>query len=704
MLILTLWLALMLRGSCEAVRQDAWHSSSTNFSFKQELTDAAISIIVVPGNYSVAAEFENHQAPIQLTRNVTLTGAQGLDTVLDLAFLHGVVQLCATCVFTIRNITLTNDRRGGYGLIDFLIGQPTGSSILRLHDVQRLRIACSSGPSIRDVVLQTPRSKHVPGADKPQRTGVGNVTWNGRTWLNVLMNEDYTVDVRFAMEEGGHHEGGYAVDGKRTRSLCEHTVSAACLANKEPQVCIEEIIDETLAARRAAANNGRPHPAAIVVPAIGAVLLVWASVAFVLWWRHWHRRPQKSLPGAAAAEAADLNSIPSVLSSTKTSSAAQQPSDVEKGVLQQPQQHSKSFSTRKEGWVLAHSLTSPALGPVKDSTVQFGELLGAGSFGRVYRGRWNGMEVAVKVIEHDASSAVEVENEVLLIMGLQHECIVAAYHYARFAASAASDAATASPASAAAAQPSSNGSNSVSTTRQLSNGSKRGSGEKTNGRDAASKQRKAESHLVMELCDCGTLTHTLDTLLTKRRQRRQQQQADPDMPVQVLLLLRDVARGLQAIHSRNIVHGDLNARNVLVRSNAAAAAGLTAKLADFGLSRAMKQHQTHRTTKTCGTMSHMPPEVLKEGRMSPAMDVYAFGVMMWEAATGKTAFKELHYGSFYQAIVLQGLRPAMPAGMLQDSAALMRQCWAAKPGDRPTADQLLDAIDALIAARGGCTG
>jgi hypothetical protein len=45
-------------------------------------------------------------------RNVTVTGAQGLDTVLDLAFLHGVVQLCATCILTFRNITLTNDRLG----------------------------------------------------------------------------------------------------------------------------------------------------------------------------------------------------------------------------------------------------------------------------------------------------------------------------------------------------------------------------------------------------------------------------------------------------------------------------------------------------------------------------------------------------------------------------------------------------------------
>jgi hypothetical protein len=42
-----------------------------------------------------------------------VTGAQGLDTVLDLAFLHGVVQLCATCVFTFENITVANERRGG---------------------------------------------------------------------------------------------------------------------------------------------------------------------------------------------------------------------------------------------------------------------------------------------------------------------------------------------------------------------------------------------------------------------------------------------------------------------------------------------------------------------------------------------------------------------------------------------------------------
>jgi serine/threonine protein kinase len=54
----------------------------------------------------------------------------------------------------------------------------------------------------------------------------------------------------------------------------------------------------------------------------------------------------------------------------------------------------------------------------------------------------------------------------------------------------------------------------------------------------------------------------------------------------------------------------------------------TAKVADFGLSRVLEgvdQIQTH----TFGTVTHMPPEMLVEGRMTKAADVYAFGVIMW---------------------------------------------------------------------------
>jgi hypothetical protein len=57
----------------------------------------------------------------------------------------------------------------------------------------------------------------------------------------------------------------------------------------------------------------------------------------------------------------------------------------------------------------------------------------------------------------------------------------------------------------------------------------------------------------------------------------------------------------------------------------------------------------------------------------------AFGVMMWEAATGAAAFKGLHYGGFYQAVVVEGARPPLPPGLARDYAQLM----TAVSGDEP---------------------
>lgn len=188
-----------------------------------------------------------------------------------------------------------------------------------------------------------------------------------------------------------------------------------------------------------------------------------------------------------------------------------------------------------------------------------GELLGAGSFGRVYRGRWNGMEVAVKVMEHDASSAVEVENEVLLMMGLQHKCIVAAYHYVTYSRSNEARLPAVDDNTTSISDGSTVGRDSGQQLRSGSGHRSSNSGQ-TSKREAAAKKQKAESHLVMEFCDCGTLTNAVACL----RQQQQQQSDEVECQVlpQVLLLLHDVARGLQVIHSNNIVHGDLVSRQV----------------------------------------------------------------------------------------------------------------------------------------------
>ena len=57
------------------------------------------------------------------------------------------------------------------------------------------------------------------------------------------------------------------------------------------------------------------------------------------------------------------------------------------------------------------------------------------------------------------------------------------------------------------------------------------------------------------------------------------------------------------------------------------------QVADFGLSRVLEKEQI--STGTFGTVTHMPPELLTEGKLSKAVDVYAFGVVLWEMCTGK---------------------------------------------------------------------
>ncbi len=55
----------------------------------------------------------------------------------------------------------------------------------------------------------------------------------------------------------------------------------------------------------------------------------------------------------------------------------------------------------------------------------------------------------------------------------------------------------------------------------------------------------------------------------------------------------------------------------------------TAKVCDFGLSKVLEHEGVAMQTRTMGTVTHMPPEMLSEGKASTAADVFAFGVIMW---------------------------------------------------------------------------
>eukprot|EP00951_Prasinocladus_malaysianus_P022746 scaffold191589_cov45-Prasinocladus_malaysianus.AAC.2 len=129
-------------------------------------------------------------------------------------------------------------------------------------------------------------------------------------------------------------------------------------------------------------------------------------------------------------------------------------------------------------------------------------------------------------------------------------------------------------------------------------------------------------------------------------------------PTALLKLAGDVARGMLHIHSMQIVHGDLKAHNILVTG----ADGLSAKVADFGLSVRMEQEQTHVSGVHAGTLTHMAPEILMSGRLSKAADVYAFGIIMFELLTGEKAFKGAAMHQLSADVCTKQLRPQFPLG------------------------------------------
>jgi serine/threonine protein kinase len=95
--------------------------------------------------------------------------------------------------------------------------------------------------------------------------------------------------------------------------------------------------------------------------------------------------------------------------------------------------------------------------------------------------------------------------------------------------------------------------------------------------------------------------------------------------------MRQVLNGLKALHSRT-VHRDLKPENILV-------SGDILKIGDFGLAKFVDEATRTLTFKGAGTPRYMAPEVWTGQRTVPATDLYALGIMFFEAVCGKAPFE-----------------------------------------------------------------
>ncbi|WP_226921261.1 Stk1 family PASTA domain-containing Ser/Thr kinase [Georgenia subflava] len=99
-----------------------------------------------------------------------------------------------------------------------------------------------------------------------------------------------------------------------------------------------------------------------------------------------------------------------------------------------------------------------------------------------------------------------------------------------------------------------------------------------------------------------------------------------------LSLVEQVLDALACAHRGGLVHRDIKPENVLLTPDG------RAKVADFGLARAVTEATAATTGTVLGTVAYLAPEIVTEGRADPRADVYAVGVLLYELITGRQPF------------------------------------------------------------------
>ncbi|KAL6208643.1 hypothetical protein ACLB2K_019590 [Fragaria x ananassa] len=344
---------------------------------------------------------------------------------------------------------------------------------------------------------------------------------------------------------------------------------------------------------------------------------------------------------------------------------------------------SKGWSREKE----AHT-------PMEEWEIDLGKLdiryvIAHGTYGTVYRGTYDGQDVAVKILDWGEDNIATAAETAALRASFQQE--VAVWHkldhpnIPKFVGASMGT------------------SNLKIPTKDTSSG----------GHSHNSPPSRA-CCVVVEYVPGGTLKNYL---IRNRRKKLA-------FKIVVQLAL-DLSKGLSYLHAKRIVHRDVKTENVLLDKNR------TLKIADFGVARVEAQNPRDMTGET-GTLGYMAPEVLDGKPYNRKCDVYSFGICLWEIYCCDMPYPNLSFADVSSAVVRQGfsiypilkclyysyskclsdlasrgsslqqnLRPEIPRCCPTALASIMRKCWDANPDKRPDMEEVVKLLYAVDTSKGG---
>ncbi|XP_076182482.1 PDGF- and VEGF-receptor related isoform X2 [Ptiloglossa arizonensis] len=152
-----------------------------------------------------------------------------------------------------------------------------------------------------------------------------------------------------------------------------------------------------------------------------------------------------------------------------------------------------------------------------------------------------------------------------------------------------------------------------------------------------------------------------------------------------------VARGMEYLSHRKVLHGDLAARNILLAEEN------VVKICDFGLAKTMYNDVNYqRKGDSPLPIKWMAIESIRDRIFSTQSDIWSYGIVLWEFFTlAETPYPGMEAEKLYERLVA-GYRMEQPKYATSEVYSIMRQCWKAKPTTRPSFTELVESIGDLL--------
>ncbi|XP_047336024.1 probable receptor-like protein kinase At5g38990 [Impatiens glandulifera] len=219
-----------------------------------------------------------------------------------------------------------------------------------------------------------------------------------------------------------------------------------------------------------------------------------------------------------------------------------------------------------------------------------------------------------------------------------------------------------------------------------------------------------EMILVYEYMEHGTLA---DHLHKKKRDGSYKENVTPPLSwEQRLNVCLGAARGLDYLHTnseQDTIHRDVKSENILLDRD------WVAKIADLGISKVgtKSNTRTHISTDVKGTIGYLDPSYSLTRRLTKKSDVYAFGVVLWEALCGRPAVDTRIEGEqrslvlwvqscfklgIVDAIIDSSLREQISTGSLKLYLDLANECLHNQSNERPTMAEVTHGLESVLAA------